>query len=323
MTATVGFDIGGTSVRAIAFDDTTGAALARSLVPTDIGDGTRVVSSVLEAWSELRLAEPISSAGVGVPGRVDPKTGDVRMAVNLGIGEEPFPLGAELARELGTPVAVENDVKVAALGVYEELRRQGSAPGSLVLLNIGTGISAGVVIDGALFRGSHGMAGEIGHVVVEEEGPLCRCGQRGCLEAVAAGPAIARLWPEAGSRGAPFLFETAGNGVETALQVAGYISKYVALAITWLAAAFDAEQIFLGGGVSKAGRPFLDAVREKLRNAALNSSLAAQRIDPASVTLAPIDGSTGPRGAAVLAQRLQPLSLASKGTSNPSNGGEI
>ncbi|MGH8958617.1 MAG: ROK family protein, partial [Acidimicrobiia bacterium] len=104
------------------------------------------------------------------------------------------------------------------------------------------------------------------------------------------------------------------------------VSRFIAHAITWIAATFDPEQIYLGGGVSTAGYPFLDAVRARLRDAARNSSVAAQRIDPDAITLAPIDGSTGPRGAAVLAQRLRSSMTSftpSKATSTPTNGGEI
>ena len=310
MTVTVGVDIGGTSVRAMAFDES-GTAYARSQVPTAIGGGKQVIESVLEAWSDLALEEMVEVAGVGVPGRVDPATGNVRLAVNLGIGDDPYPLGPALSEQLGVPVTVENDVKVAALGIYDALKRRNSAPTSLVLLNIGTGISAGVVIDGNLYRGSHGMAGEIGHVVVDKLGPVCACGQTGCLEAVAAGPAIARLTPEA-------------PPADAATQV----SRFIAEAITWIAATFDPELIYLGGGVSHAGHSFLDSVRGSLRHAAKNSTLAAQRIDPNAVTLAPIDGSTGPRVAAVLAQRAQATRvltsfIPSKATSTPTDGGEI
>lgn len=298
MTLTVGIDIGGTSVQAMAFD-ADGTVIGRSEVPAGTKGGPSVVESVLQAWKALAPQQEVGRAGVGVPGRVDPRTGDVRLAVNLGIGDDPYPLGAELSSAFGFPVAVENDVKVAALGVHEELRRQDLAPSSLALLNVGTGIAAGVVIEGSIFRGSHGMAGEIGHVVVDEQGPRCRCGQLGCLEAVAAGPAISRAWH--GSAGS--LFEAALNGDTHASGIAKRVSGYIAQAITLLAATFDVEQVYVGGGVSKTGRPLLEAVRQRLLETATNSSLAAERVDPESVALAPIEAFLGPRGAAVLANR--------------------
>jgi predicted NBD/HSP70 family sugar kinase len=219
--------------------------------------------------------------------------------VNLGIGEEPYPLGAEIEAAIGMPVAIENDVKAAALGLHDDLAHQGEATSSLALLNIGTGIAAGVVVDGSIFRGANGMAGEIGHVIIDEGGIDCRCGQRGCLETVAAGPAISREW----AGGAESLFSAATNGDRRAQHVAQSVGGYLARAITWLAATFDIDQVYLGGGVTRAGKPFLDAVRQKLMDYAENSRLAAQRLDPERVLLAPGNGFLGPRGAAVLADR--------------------
>jgi predicted NBD/HSP70 family sugar kinase len=143
------------------------------------------------------------------------------------------------------------------------------------------------------------MAGEIGHVVISEEGTDCRCGQRGCLETVAAGPAISREW----AGGAGTLFPAAAKGDGRAQDVARSVSGHLARAITWLAATFDIDQVYLGGGVARAGNPFLNAVRQKLMDYAENSRLAAQRLDPDRVLLAPVNGFLGPRGAAVLADR--------------------
>lgn len=315
MTLTVGIDIGGTSVQAMAFDDD-GNVTGRSEVPAGTTGGASVVESVLRAWKTFAPQGEVARAGVGVPGRVDPRTGDVRLAVNLGIGEDPYPLGAELASAFGVPVAVENDVKVAALGVYEELGRHDLSPSSLALLNIGTGIAAGIVIEGHIFRGSHGMAGEIGHVVVDDQGPPCRCGQHGCLESVAAGPAISNAWP--GPPGS--VFTAAVNGEAAANRIATRISGHIALATTWLAATFDIERVYLGGGVTRAGGPFLQAVRQRLLEATENSSLAAQRLDPELVSLAPIEDSLGPRGAAVMADRYEFSLRREKATSKQTEG---
>lgn len=294
MTLTVGIDIGGTSVRAIAFDST-GEEVSRAQGPT-ITENGGLVRSVLDVWSSLDVDASIEEAGVGVPGQVDTATGDVRLAVNLGIGDAPFPLGHTLTAELGLPVTVENDVKVAALGMHEDLHRRGQAPASLALLNIGTGISAGVVIDGEIFRGSRGMAGEIGHVVVAEGGPICACGQQGCLEAVAAGPALSSLDPDA------------------ALAQA---SRYLSNALNWLEACFDVERIYLGGGVAQSGTPFLESIRQQVDDIGRRSPWARHRLQPEQVELAPIDGSTGPRGGAALARRRH-LSLSKQAT----NGGD-
>jgi predicted NBD/HSP70 family sugar kinase len=170
------------------------------------------------------------------------------------------------------------------------------------LVGIGTGISAGLVVDGAVLRGVSGMAGEIGHIVVDESGAVCRCGQRGCLEAVAAGPAISKVWPTgAAGVAATSLFSAAAAGDRSAEAIAGRIADHLTTALIWLAAAYDAEVVVLAGGVPSAGEPFLDAVRDRVRQRGAASELAARRLRPDQVTLADVDDPPGARGAAILA----------------------
>jgi predicted NBD/HSP70 family sugar kinase len=303
MTATIGIDIGGSSTTAVAIDRA-GAILGRHQVHGAVDGGKQMVGAAVSAVTALDV-DDVGAVGVGVPGQVDPATGQVRMAVNLGVGAAPFDLGVEMQDALGLPVVVENDVHAAALGAHESLRLDGEAPQTLTLVSIGTGIGAGVVVHGELLRGAHGMAGEIGHVVVDESGAVCRCGQRGCLEAVAAGPAIARAWPK-GSTGsaATALFAAAADRDAAAEKVAGRIAGHLTTALIWLSAAHDAELIVLAGGVAGAGQPFLEAVREQVRRRGTASELAARRLGPEQVVLARVDDPPGARGAAVLASRL-------------------
>ena len=186
MTFTIGVDIGGSSATAVALSQA-GEVMDRYRVNGRIEGGRQVVASALAAIGSFSLDDCVA-VGIGVPGLVDSQTGQVSMAVNLGIGASPYPLAAEIGAAFSFPVTVENDVRAAALGAHEAMRLAGDPPESLVMVSIGTGISAGVVVRGELMRGAHGMAGEIGHMIVDESGTLCRCGQRGCLEAVAAGP---------------------------------------------------------------------------------------------------------------------------------------
>jgi glucokinase len=303
MTATIGIDIGGSSTTAVAID-TAGTILGRHQVRGGVDGGRQMVAAAVSAVTALEV-ENFDAVGVGVPGQVDPITGRVRMAVNLGIGPGPFDLGAEMQDALGHPVVVENDVHAAAVGAFESLRFAGEAPHTLALVSIGTGIGAGVVVQGDLLRGSHGMAGEIGHVIVDESGVVCRCGQRGCLESVAAGPAIARAWPKGDSgSAATALFSAAAGGDPAAQKVAGRIAGHLTTALIWLAATFDPESIVLAGGVTGAGEPFLEGVRDQVRRRGAASELAARRLRPEQVTLAMVDDPPGARGAAVLAARL-------------------
>ncbi|HEU4915777.1 MAG TPA: ROK family protein [Acidimicrobiia bacterium] len=303
MTTTIGIDIGGSSTTAIAIDHE-GQIFGRHHVSGGVDGGRQIVSAALAAVSVFGV-DDFDAVGVGVPGQVDPVTGQVRMAVNLGIGSGPLDLGAELEDALGVPVTLENDVHAAAVGAHEALRLNGGAPDTLALVSIGTGIGAGVVLHGEVLRGAHGMAGEIGHVVVDESGPVCRCGQRGCLEAVAAGPSIARAWPRgAAGSAATALFGAAAEGDAAAQKVAGRIAGHLTTALIWLSATHDSEMIVLAGGVSTAGQPFLEAVREQVERRGLASELAARRLRPEQVVLARVDDAPGALGAAVLAARL-------------------
>ena len=305
MTFTIGVDIGGSSATAVAIDET-GEVVDRYRVSGRIEGGRQVVAAALAAIRSFELDECVA-VGIGVPGLVDSDTGEVTMAVNLGIGVHPYPLAAEITEAVGFPVTIENDVRAAALGAHESLRLAGDPPDSLAMVSIGTGISAGVVLRGELLRGTHGMAGEIGHVVVDESAALCRCGQRGCLEAVAAGPAIARAWPRGrDGSAATALFSAAAGGDPAAEKVAGRIAGYLTTALTWLAAAYDTERIIIGGGVSDAGDTFLSAIRDRIDRQAALSDLAARRLRPEQVTLALREDPPGPRGAAVLAARILP-----------------
>lgn len=300
MTTTVGVDIGGSNTSAVAID-AEGRVVGRHQIRSVVEGGRQMAASALAAVAALEVAD-CAAVGVGVPGQVDPRSGRVAMAVNLGVGAEGYGLAAEIETALGFPVTVENDVHAAAVGAYESLRLEGPSPDSVALVSIGTGIGAGVVVQGALLRGVRGMAGEIGHVVVDESGILCRCGQRGCLEAVAAGPAIARAWPKgANGTAATALFGAAAQGDAAAEKVAGRIAGHLTTALIWLAAAYDTEVIVLAGGVSGAGDSFLGAVREQVSRRGANSELAARRLRPEQVVLARVDDPPGPRGAAVLA----------------------
>jgi predicted NBD/HSP70 family sugar kinase len=133
-----------------------------------------------------------SGVGIGVPGLVDPARGMVTHAVNLGIGMGGLPLADRLRRRTGLPVVIENDVNAATCGVAQHLRL---GPIDLAYLSIGTGLAAGIMLSGELRRGPHNAAGEIGHVPIDLSGPICNCGQRGCLEVLASGSAIAARWP--------------------------------------------------------------------------------------------------------------------------------
>jgi predicted NBD/HSP70 family sugar kinase len=300
MTLTAGVDIGGSSVTSVA-RNAAGEIVGRHETQAVVEGGRQLAMAAVEAVEALPLGD-FAAIGIGVPGHVDPGTGWLTMAVNLGVGTQPYDLAGQIEAALGVPVIVGNDVRAAALGACETLRLDGLAPESLTLVSIGTGISAGVVVDDTVLQGANGTAGEIGHVVIDEAEAMCVCGQRGCLETVAAGPAIARAWPK-GAEGsaATALFSAAAAGDRAAEKVAGRIAGHLTTALIWLAAAYDTELIVLAGGVSSAGEPFLGMVRDEVARRGAVSEIAARRLRPEQVILAKREDPPGPRGAAILA----------------------
>lgn len=299
MTVTLGVDIGGSSIAVVARNETAEIIGSFSTRRNMVG-GRQVATAALNAMKSLGVRD-FTGVGVGVPGHVDRDSGDVSLAVNLGIGSEPFDLAGAISAQIGTPVIVENDVRTAALGARESLRMAGGSPESLAVVSIGTGISAGVITNGCLVRGARGMAGEIGHVVVDEAGPVCQCGQRGCLETLVAGPAIGRAWPGGGQEPASALFAAVAEGDPAARKVADRITYNLATALIWIAAAYDTELIVLAGGVPSVGDVFLEVMRDQIAKRAAASELAARRLQPDQVILADPFDPPGPRGAALLA----------------------
>lgn len=299
---TIGIDIGGSSIDAVV-RAASGEIIDRYRRRLSLDGGPQVAKAAVSAVRELDT-EDLRGVGVGVPGQVNHDLGEVSLAVNLGIGRQPFELAGPIAAEVDLPVVIENDVRLAALGVWESLIRAGRSVHSVAVVSIGTGISAGVVVDGVVLRGAHGLAGEIGHVVVDESGPVCGCGQRGCLEALAAGPAIGRGWPRGDrEQAASALFAAVAEGDAAARTVAMRITGHLTTALIWMAATYDPEVIVLAGGVPSAGDDFLTMMREQISHRAASSELAARRLSPEQVVLADPDDPPGPRGAALLAAR--------------------
>jgi glucokinase len=325
----VGADIGGTKT-AILVCEPDGTVRARSVAPTAVGSPDRAanaIASLVSAALAEAAAEPkdVAALGVGVPGRVDRATGHVTLAVNLDWHD--LPLGPRLEARLGIPTIVENDVRAAALGLHR--RRLFGHAESLALLAIGTGISAGVVLDGELHRGSLGLAGEIGHAIIDPDGPRCACGNRGCFEAVAAGPAIVTrtlagwaarrngkglgevttagaAWDddrrESHLVGAEAVFAAALAGDQVAQEVIESTGRAIAWGIHLLALAYDVERIVIGGGVSHAGAAFMAPVRRELDRYRAASPLAAEILLPDLVQLLPPGSDAGAWGAVTIAR---------------------
>lgn len=297
----VGLDVGGTKTDALAVDDDS-RIVARVRRPTGWGPDA-VAQGVLEAVRALAGEGvdlgSVRSVGVGIPGQVDPATGRVVHAVNLGVDDLDLPGAVEV--ELGVPIAVENDVKAAAFGAYAlRGRRDGAAIRSMAYLNLGTGIAAGIVSDGILWRGARGAAGEVGHISVDPNGPLCRCGQRGCIEALAGGGAVAERWARRGELPVRDIFDAAETGDPSARQLRAGLARGVAAGVRVLVLTADVDIVVLGGGVTGLGdRLMRDVERELQASAEASAFMRSLRLSE-RVELLPPGSPAAALGAALI-----------------------
>jgi len=282
----LGLDIGGTKTHAVVLDGSD-APVHSLRLSTGFG-ADAVIDTAVEAargLAELAHVDPAAfdSIGVGIPGTVDTEAGVVSHAVNLGV--QHLPLGAALAERLGAPVRVENDVNAAALGAYSLLGA--SAGASMAYLNLGTGLAAGLVLDGRLWRGARGTAGEIGHIPIDPRGEQCPCGQRGCLETVASGSTILRQWPTTDRHPARALFAAAAAGDAVAAAVRDRLLRNVAAAVRILVLTVDTECVVIGGGLSSLGDDLLQGLTDVLRGWEAESPFLASTGLPGRVRVLP------------------------------------
>ncbi|GAA5152763.1 ROK family protein [Microbacterium pseudoresistens] len=293
----VGLDVGGTKTEAVALG-TDGSVRARVRTPTGRGDD-KVVETVLAAVDEVRREAEldrgeIESVGIGIPGLVEPGTGRVLHAVNLEVSS--LDLGGAVGHRLGVPVAVENDVKAAALGA-------GALRGdmrSLAYLNLGTGVAAGIVVEGELWRGARGTAGEVGHISVDPHGRICGCGQRGCVETFCGGGAVARAWDRPGSLPIRDIYDAADAGDAHARELREGIAFGTAAAVRIIVLGADVETVIIGGGITALGRRLFDDVVVRLREESSGSAfLASLRLDE-RIELLPLGSPAAALGAALI-----------------------
>ncbi len=298
----VGIDIGGTKTAALVLDDA-GATVAHVWAPSGRGS-TAVLATALDVADRAVRAvggwDEVEHLGACMPGLVDPDTGWARHAVHLGVGSLDLAGGLEAAT--GRRPQVDNDVKAAALGAHHSLGAQ-AGTGNTAYLNVGTGLAAAIVHRGEVVRGAGGAAGEIGHLPVGS-GITCSCGQQGCLETVASGTALHRMWP----RPAADLFPAAAAGDPRARDVVATLAHGIAVAVQVLVVT-GAELVVVGGGVAR-DRSALEAAVAADMTARAAASPFLRRLDLVSRTRV-LDGDVpvAAIGAALLPGRTEPLAV--------------
>jgi glucokinase len=292
----IGVDMGGTKLLAGAVD-TDLAVHDRVQRRVHDLDQPELIETIVGAVQELlrHAGMEIAAVGFGIPCLFDQRTGRAVIAVNLPLADIRF--ADVMAERLGLPVFVDNDANVATLAEH----RAGAARGAndVALMAIGTGIGGGLILDGRLYRGSVGAAAELGHMVIDMDGPRCQgnCPNHGCVEALASGTALAREavriaheQPASGLGRAlakgrelagPLVTELAHDGDPAALEVLELVGSRLGVAIANLVNIFNPEVVVMGGGVMAAGELLLAPARRQLAERALPPGRDMVRIVPA------------------------------------------
>jgi glucokinase len=304
----IGLDIGGSKIAAARVSES-GEILARQEVPTPASDSDATLQAGVTVALGLKTPETLA-VGIGAAGMIDFDKGVLKYAPNLAWRE--LGVRERFGDALELPALLDNDANTAAWGEFRfgaGLKYQ-----NMLLVTVGTGIGGGIVFDGRLFRGAHGFAGEIGHMVVEPGGPMCGCGNRGCWEQVAAGRAIDRLAREAVQEHPhSFLAEAAGgdpdkvdghavtaaaiSGDSVARQILSTVGARLGEGIAGLVNILDCDVVVVGGGASVAGDFLLDPAREVFAK----SVEAADHRPAVPIVPASLGNEAGVIGAAILA----------------------
>ena len=295
MTDTIGVDVGGTKVAAALVADD-GRIVARARRSSVSRDYQALLDTVVATVREAAAEQPVSAVGLAIAGNVAADGSSVLFSPHLPLSGEP--LLVDLRDRLGCPVTVDNDANAAAWAEY----RFGSyaATDDLLLVALGTGIGAGLVLDGGLYRGSNGFAGEAGHLTVVRDGRVCPCGSRGCWERYASGTALLAAYLERGGNpelGGPDITAAALGGDETAREALADIGDWLGRGLASLVAVLDPGVVVIGGGVSEAGELLMAPALKAFRSALTGRGL---RPEP-SVAVASLGVDAGVVGAAALA----------------------
>lgn len=297
MTRHLGLDLGGTNIKSVVVDvdaDSIEVVTVDS-APTHADRGPLgVIDRIVEVGSGIVASQgPVDSVGLGIPGLFDPGRGTVRLFPNLPGPWEGQPIRDPVADGLGIDVALVNDAR--AFSLAESTIGAGRGCPTVVCLTLGTGIGGGIVIDGRLHLGAWGVAGEIGHQTVDPDGPVCGCGNRGCVEALAKAEVLVGL---AGKADPEEVYRTAVEGDPDSVAAIETVSRWLGIGLANVVTILGPDRIVVGGGIAAAG----DLVLEPIRR------VVAERVtlvpsDQIEVVTAELGSSAGAVGAALVARR--------------------
>ena len=318
----VGIDLGGTSLRALVVD-AKDKILAEAKTPTEVsGKATGLIEQIASVVRDVLKSadlnrEAVAAVSIGAPGALDPERGLVYEAPNL--GWKDVALGPELKKALGVPVFVDNDVNAGLVGEHQLGAGQGAQ--ELVGVFVGTGIGGGIISRGQLYYGSRGAAGEVGHMVLQVDGPRCGCGRRGCAEALASRTAMerdVRAAIEAGEKSmvldlmkernkdrmtSSIIVRALKKDDRVMRQVLKRAQYYLGLLVGSVVNLMDPECVVIGGGITeRLGEDFVGPIRET----ALKHFLCQRDSDRVKVVAGVLGDNAAALGAVAIArQRLK------------------
>ena len=303
----IGVDLGGTkiSVGAMPVDGSREIAMRADLTLASVSGADGVVGRIasnIDAVIAQTIAETgctrsdFIGVGVGAPGPLDRKKGIVLVAPNLGWHD--YPLKERVEHAVGIRTTLENDANCATLGEWWVGAAKGAT--NAIGMTIGTGIGGGLILDGKLYHGASDVAGEIGHTTIDSNGRRCACGNYGCLEAYASGPAIAERAREALAGGelsflnemvggdvakitAATVYEAAKRGDSVAAEVVRDTARFIGIGLANLLNVFNPEVVVIAGGVTQAGEDLLAPIRAEVKRRAFKAAVDACRIVPGAL----------------------------------------
>ena len=311
----LGVDLGGTNIVVGAMPEDGSRTIAVRSEPTEAQRGADGVTDRIAALIARAMGDVITSehaqatdflgVGVGAPGPLDRERGIVVVAPNLGWVD--YPLRQAISERIRLPVTLDNDANCATMGEWWRGAAQGAR--NAVGITIGTGIGGGVIIDGKLYHGSSDVAGEIGHTTIDPAGRYCKCGNYGCLEAYASGPAIAVRAREAlqrdeesalrrmvdgdlGKLTAATVYQAAHDGDALAQELVTDTARVLGTGVANLLNTINPDVVVITGGVTKAGARLFDPLRAEVKRRAFRPAVAACRIVPGA-----LEGTAGMVGA--------------------------
>lgn len=315
MAKRIGIDVGGTNVK-IALVDDNGKIIYSNSVPTYAKMGYEyTVNNIKQAIKDLMketntTPSDIEGIGFDFPGQVDCKTGVVKLAPNIP-GWVNVPIAQMIEDEFHIPTRIDNDVRCAALGELKFGAGRGCE--NFICITVGTGIGSGIVINGKVVRGATNAAGELGHIKLQMNGgPICGCGDTGCLEAFASGPAIVAMAQEyikggkstkfremaavEGGEITPYMVaKAAEEGDPVAKRIFEIVGKYIGIGLTSVINLLNPERVIIGGGVAESGELLLGPIRKTIKERAMVVAGNAVEIVPAQ-----LGNSAGVIGASML-----------------------